>query len=118
MEHGKPSMTEVQWQPCIKLGYGTGSTPTLMGFGNDEDKLVVITDGAKRMKLVAFWRDAIPADAKPVDSSNKRLAGTFDITCGLPTSTEWVQSEQSVVTAGYDAFCGEQHQPDNGKDKR
>lgn len=90
--------------PCIKLGYGTGSTPTLMGFGNDEDKLVVITDGAKRMRLVAFWRDAIPADAKPVDSSNKRLAGTFDITCGLPTSTEWVQSEQSVVTAGYDAF--------------
>ena len=89
---------------CIKLGYGTGSTPTLMGFGNDEDKLVVITDGAKRMKLVAFWPDAIPADAKPVDSSNKRLAGTFDITCGLPTSTEWVQSEQSVVTAGYDAF--------------
>lgn len=48
--------------PCIKLGYGTGATPTLMGFGNDEDKLVVITDGAKRMKLVAFWRDAIPAD--------------------------------------------------------
>lgn len=90
--------------PCIKLGYGTGSTPTLMGFGNDEDKLVVITDGSKRMKLVAFWRDAIPADAKPVDSKNKRLAGTFDITCGLPTSTEWVQSEQSVVAAGYDAF--------------
>ena len=24
--------------PCIKLGYGTGSTPTLMGFGQDEDK--------------------------------------------------------------------------------
>lgn len=90
--------------PCIKLGYGTGSTPTLMGFGNDEDKLVVITDGSKRMKLVAFWRDAIPADAKPVDSNNKRLAGTFDITCGLPASTEWVQSEQSVVAAGYDAF--------------
>lgn len=40
--------------PCIKLGYGTGATPTLMGFGNDEDKLVVITDGAKKMKLVAF----------------------------------------------------------------
>jgi hypothetical protein len=40
--------------PCIKLGYGTGSTPTLMGFGQDEDKLVVITDGSKRMKLVAF----------------------------------------------------------------
>lgn len=90
--------------PCIKLGYGTGATPTLMGFGKDEDKLVIITDGAKRMKLVAFWRDEIPADAKTVDASNKRLAGVFDITCGLPQSTEWVQSEQSVVAAGYDAF--------------
>ena len=50
--------------PSIKMGYGTGSTPTLMGFGDDEDKLVVITDGAKRMKIVAFWRDNIPSDAK------------------------------------------------------
>lgn len=90
--------------PCIKLGYGTGSTPTLMGFGDDEDKLVVITDGAKRMKLVAFWRNEIPADAKAVEGNDKRMAGTFDITCGLPASTEWVQSEQSVVAAGYDAF--------------
>ena len=30
--------------PIIKIGRGTGSTPTLMGFGDDEDKLVVITD--------------------------------------------------------------------------
>lgn len=56
--------------PAIKMGYGTGSTPTLMGFGDDEDKLVVITDGAKRMKLVAFWRDDIPEDAVPVDAEN------------------------------------------------
>ena len=52
--------------PSIKMGNGTGSTPTLMGFGDDEDHLVVITDGAKRMKIVAFWRDNIPADAKEV----------------------------------------------------
>lgn len=90
--------------PCIKMGYGTGSTPTLMGFGTDEDKLVVITDGAKRMKLAAFWRNEIPADAKPVEAGNKRLAGVYNVTCGLPASKEWVQSEQSVVTAGYSAF--------------
>lgn len=90
--------------PAIKLGYGTGSTPTLMGFGDEEDKLVVITDGAKRMKLVAFWRDEIPADSKTVDSDNPRLAGTFEVTCGLPAATEWIQSEQSVVAGGYDAF--------------
>ena len=90
--------------PCIKLGYGTGSTPTLMGFGSEEDKLVVITDGAKRMKLTAFWREGIPADAKTVDANNPRIAGIFNVTCGLPASTEWIQSEQSVVVGGYDAF--------------
>ncbi len=90
--------------PSIKMGFGTGSTPTLMGFGGEEDKLVVITDGAKRMKLTAFWRDAIPADAVPVDATNPRLAGKFEVSCGLPASTEWIQSEQSVVVGGYDAF--------------
>ena len=89
--------------PSIKLGYGTGSTPSLMGFGNDEDKLVVITDGAKRMNLVAFWRDEIPADAKPAGNGDPRVAGVFSITCGLPAA-EWIQSEQSVVVGGYDAF--------------
>jgi hypothetical protein len=90
--------------PCIKLGYGTGSTPTLMGFGQDEDKLVVITDGSKRMKLVAFWRDEIPLGAQQVAGYDKRIAGVHEVTCGLPASTEWIQSEQSVVVGGYDAF--------------
>ncbi len=90
--------------PCIKMGYGTGSTPTLMGFGDDADKLVVITDGAKRMKLVAFWRDAIPADAREAVAGRPRIAGSYEVTCGLPASTEWIQSEQSVVVAGYGAF--------------
>ena len=90
--------------PSIKMGMGTGSTPTLMGFGDDEDKLVVITDGAKRMKLVAFWRDEIPEDAPNVDPQNPRLAGQIEVGCGLPANTEWVQSEQSVAVAGYGAF--------------
>ncbi len=90
--------------PAIKHGFGTGSTPTLMGFGDEEDKLVLITDGAKRMKIVAFWRDEIPSDVVPVDAENPRLAGSFEVSCGLPASTEWIQSEQSVVAGGYDAF--------------
>lgn len=90
--------------PAIKMGFGTGSTPTLMGFGDNEDKLVVITDGAQRMKIVAFWRDEIPEDAIPVEGADARIAGQREITCGLPASTEWIQSEQSVVVAGYGAF--------------
>jgi hypothetical protein len=41
--------------------HGSGTTPTLMGFGDDEDKLVLISDGsADGAQLVAFWRDEIP----------------------------------------------------------
>lgn len=83
--------------PIIKIGRGTGSTPTLMGFGNYEDKLVVITDGAKRMNLVAFWRNEIP-------DGSQRIAYTIPVTCDLPNETEWIQSEQSVVVYGYGAF--------------
>ncbi|MBJ18134.1 MAG: hypothetical protein CL933_01805 [Deltaproteobacteria bacterium] len=41
--------------------HGSGTTPTLMGFGEDEDQLVVISDGSPDgAQLVAFWRDGIP----------------------------------------------------------
>ncbi|MAG29445.1 MAG: hypothetical protein CL908_00970 [Deltaproteobacteria bacterium] len=43
--------------------HGSGTTPTLMGFGDDEDQLVVISDGSPDgAQLVAFWRDGIPND--------------------------------------------------------
>lgn len=103
--------------PAIKMGYGTGSTPTLMGFGDDEDKLVVITDGAKRMKLVAFWRDDIPEDAVPVDAENPRIADQKEISCGLSASTEWIQSEQSVAISCYGAFVVNNVIPNTVPDK-
>mgnify|MGYP000908176689 FL=1 len=70
------------------------------------DKLVVITDGAKHMKLVAFWRDAIPEGfvQKP-GAASRRIAGQIQATFGLPAPLpEWLQSEQSVVVSGYGAF--------------
>ena len=91
--------------PIVKNGNGTGSTPTLMGFGNDPDKLVVITDGAKQMNLVAFWRDNVPQGAK-------RIAGQIPVTCGFSPLPEWIQSESSVVVYGYGA-CVENNIPEN-----
>jgi len=84
---------------------GTGSTPTLMGFGNDPDKLVVITDGSDRMKLVAFWRNEIPAgfQQKPGTKSS-RIAGQIQVTAGFKKAPRYIQSEQSVVVNGYGAF--------------
>jgi len=89
--------------PAPKLGDGTGSTPTLMGFGADDDKLVVITDGARKMRLVAFWRDGIPAGwtQKP-GTASPRVADQIEVDMG--PSIETVQSEQSVAAYGEHAF--------------
>ena len=100
-----PYDNSLQKPPIISFSNGTGSTPTLMGFGDDPDKLVVITDGAKQMKLVAFWRDNIPAGfvQKP-GTKSRRIADQTQVTCGFTTLPEYIQSEQSVVVDGYGAF--------------
>jgi hypothetical protein len=56
--------------------HGSGTTPTLLGFGDDEDKLVVISDGhPDGAQLVAFWREAIPEgfEQKP-GTASRRIA--------------------------------------------
>ncbi|SPA39621.1 conserved exported hypothetical protein [Cupriavidus taiwanensis] len=89
--------------PPPKVGDGTGSTPTLMGFGPKEDKLVVITDGARKMRLVAFWRDAIPAGWKQKPGTpSARIADQRLVDMG--PAIESVQSEQSVAAFGDYAF--------------
>jgi hypothetical protein len=86
------------------LGNGSGSTPTLMGFGNEPDKLVVITDGDKLMNVTVFWRDEIPDDWKQLDGApSRRIAGFQPGNFGNP-KLEAAQSEQSVVVAGYGMF--------------
>jgi len=84
-------------------GNGTGATPTLMGFG-DEDRFVVLTDGDALMNMVLFWRDEIPADWPQLASApSRRIAGQLPADMGDPTRTA-IQSEQSVVVAGYGAL--------------
>ena len=102
----------------MKFGRGTGSTPTLMGFGDDPDKLVVITDGADRMKVVAFWREGIPSDfQQQPGTKSRRIAGQIEITCGLSPKPEFIQSEQSVVVNGYGAFVVNNIRTKGHKDK-
>lgn len=105
--------------PAVKFGTGTGSTPTLMGFGKDSDELVVITDGADHMKLVAFWRNGIPAgfQTKPGASSD-RIADQIPVSAGLPDpQPEFIQSEQSVVVNGYGAFVVQNIGPEGSADR-
>ncbi|MDC0363023.1 hypothetical protein OAN12_08285, partial [Halioglobus sp.] len=53
--------------------HGSGTTPSLLGFGDDEDKLVIISDGnAQNAQIVAFWRDKIPQDFKQKPGTQSR----------------------------------------------
>lgn len=81
--------------PVGKITDGTGATPTLMGFGDDEDRLVVLTDGRRKMRLVAFWRDQVP-------DGLDRIADQIEVDLGADFPI--IQSEQSVVVHGTHAF--------------
>ena len=87
----------------VRLGAGSGSTPTLMGTGN-EDKFVVITDGQNLMHLVLFWRDQIPGDWQQIPGTkSRRIAAQVPVTFGDPSATDTL-SEQSVCVRGYGAL--------------
>ncbi len=84
-------------------GDGTGATPSLMGFG-DEDRFVVITDGEPLMNVTLFWRDAIPDGWQaPQGAPDRRIAGMLPADMGDPERTA-IQSEQSVVVSGHGAL--------------
>jgi hypothetical protein len=88
---------------AVKIADGTGSTPTLQGFGEKDDKLVVITDGAQKMRMVAFWRDQMPAGWKQKPGTlSPRIADQQVVDMGPGIDT--VQSEQSVASFGDYAF--------------
>ena len=82
-------------------GLGTGATPSLIGFGDDEDKFVVITDGDALMNMTYFWRDGIPEGWQaPPNALSNRVAGKLPANFG-DDQLEFAQSEQSVVVSGY-----------------
>lgn len=83
-------------------GEGTGSTPALMGFG-DDDRFVVITDGDVRMNVVLMWRDTIPDDWPGLPGEPRRVAGRLPVRMGK-LDLQAIQSEQAVVVAGYGAL--------------
>ena len=86
----------------IRLGPGSGSTPSLMGTKADDDHFVVITDGQALMNLVLFWRDDVPDDWEPIaPGKDPRIACEIPVDFGTG-ATEAI-SEQSVAVRGYSA---------------
>ena len=84
----------------IRLGKGSGATPSLMGTG-EQDKFVVITDGQELMHIVLLWRDVIPSDWVQIPGTrDRRIAAQVPVTFGDPGATA-SSSEQSPCIRGY-----------------
>lgn len=84
----------------VRLGVGSGSTPTLMGTADGDDRFVVFTDGQDLMHLVLMWRDRVPSDWRGLPGRDRRIACEIPVTFGDPDATESL-SEQSVLVRGY-----------------
>ncbi len=85
----------------IRLGAGSGSTPSLMGTSPDDDRFVVITDAQDLMHVVLFWRDEVPDGWEPIrPGADPRIACEYPVTFGDENATTSL-SEQSVLVRGY-----------------
>jgi hypothetical protein len=81
-----------------RLGQGSGSTPTLMGSG--DQRFVAITDGATVNNVVLFWRDQIPADWHPITGLDPRIAAQMPVNFNDP-QRQATQNEQSLTASGF-----------------
>ncbi len=84
-------------------GFGSGTTPSLMGFG-DEDRFVVIGDGDDVVNITLLWRDEIPDDWEQLPGApSRRIAGLGPAHMGDPDRAA-IQTEQSITVSGYGAM--------------
>ena len=85
-------------------GYGSGTTPSLMGDDPEKDRFVVIGDGDDVVNITLFWRDLIPDDWKTLPNApSRRIAGLGPAHMGDPAKKS-IQTEQSITVAGYGAM--------------
>jgi len=89
-------------QSGIRLGNGSGTTPTLMGVGS-QDRFVAITDGSELMNMVLFWRDEIPSDWLQIPGTkDRRIAAQVPVRFGVSEAAH-SQTDQSLCVRGYGA---------------
>jgi len=80
---------------------GSGTTPTLLGWGAGNDQLVVVSDGHAQNNLVGFWRE-IPPDWMGIPGKPLRYAGSIALPAAETFSNFFQSIENSPTAFGYD----------------
>lgn len=87
--------------PTGNFAYGSGTTPTLMGWGSGNDKLVVVADGHANNNLVAFWRE-LPSGWTGHSGMSIRFADSIAVPNAQSFSNLFQSIENSPTAHGYD----------------
>ncbi len=99
-----------KWEVYMDFGgnrfQGIGTTPTLLGTG-DDDKLVCVVDSQKPARMLAFWRDDIPSDWKGITGQDKRVAGIVALPGSRPAGKLMAAVENSPTAFGYEIACAQ-----------
>lgn len=84
---------------------GTGTTPSLLGDG--DNGIVLMVDGhAPQNNLVAFWRSEIPSDWEGYPGEERRLAGKIALPLSTPEG-EGYTAENSPAVLGASIFIAQ-----------
>ncbi len=109
--------------PTGSFAEGSGTTPTFMGYGDDEDKLVIVADGHNQNNLVAFWRE-LPQGWTGISGRDIRFADSIEIPLAKASNNTFQSiensptvNEYSTAIAQYNGFLGYDCENDKGVQK-
>lgn len=87
--------------PTGNFANGSGTTPTLMGWGSGNDQIIVVADGHAHSNLVAFWR-TLPSNWTGLPGRDIRFADAIPIPFAQSTGNLFKPIENSPTAFGYD----------------
>ena len=87
--------------PVGTFAEGSGTTPTLIGWGADNDKLIVMSDGHAKNNLVAFWRE-LPIGWAGIPGMDIHFADSIQLPAAKTFSQQFQSIENSPTAYGYD----------------
>ena len=87
--------------PVGTFAEGSGTTPTLLGWGEGNDKLVVMSDGHAQNNLLAFWRE-LPPGWTGIPGMDIHFADSIQLPAAVSFSNTFQSIENSPCAYGYE----------------